>query len=89
MVVPSLRGDDPTYNVVVGAADGVRRAGIAGADAHDRERRAVQADQAGDVPDNDAEEAQEERHRRGVRLWGHLRESIKAYSSPSRAVLTD
>ncbi len=53
-----------TYDVVVGAADSLGRASVATADADDRERRAVQADKASDVPEDDAEQTQEQVARR-------------------------
>ena len=49
-----------TYNVVVSAADSVRRACVAGADTYDGDGRAVEANLPSHVLDNDAEEAQEE-----------------------------
>ena len=49
-----------TYNVVVGAADGLGRAGVATANTDDGEGRAVQADEASDVPKDDTEQTEEQ-----------------------------
>ncbi len=56
-----------TYDVVVGAANSLGRAGVATADTDDGERRAVQADEASDVPEDDAKQTSEQVGlRRGV-----------------------
>ena len=57
-----------TYDVVVGAADSVGGAGVATSDTNDGQGRAVQADEAGDVPEDDAEQTEEQVARRRVRL---------------------
>lgn len=57
-----------TYDVVVGAADRVRRAGVAGADADHGDRRAAKANEARDVPEDNAEQAQQDVRRLGASL---------------------
>ena len=57
-----------TYVFVIGAADGLLVAGGTAASANNGQRRAGEADVAGDVTENDAEEAQKGGHCAGVRL---------------------
>ena len=61
-------GVQRTYNVVVGAADGFGGAGVASANTDDGEGRAVQANEASDVPKNDTEQTEEQVARRRVGL---------------------
>ena len=61
-------GPAKTYDVVVGAADGVGRARVASADADDGDGRAVEPDEPSDIPEDNPEETQEDRSRRRVRL---------------------
>lgn len=61
-------GPAKTYDVVVGAADGVGRARVASADTDDGDRRAVEPDEPSNVPEDNPEQTQEKRSRRRVRL---------------------
>ena len=67
-------GVQRTYNVVVGAADGLGRAGVASANTDDGDGRAVQADEASDVPEDDTEQTEEQvaRRRVGLQTSGHM-----------------
>lgn len=58
-----------THSLGVGAADGGRRAGSAVANADDIDRRASQAEQAGDGPEDDAEQSRQQVSLRGRALW--------------------
>ena len=51
-----------THDVVVLAADGLGRALVAGADADDGDRGAVEPDKRVDALEDDAEQAEQERH---------------------------
>lgn len=59
-----------TYHRVVLAADRVGRALGAAGDANDGDGRAVDAEEDGEVREDDAQQAQEETARSGARLWG-------------------
>ena len=54
---------------VVLAANGLGAARVAGADADDGDRRAVEADEDVDALDDDAEQAEEERRSGAAGLW--------------------
>lgn len=60
--------NERTYEAVVLAADGVGAARAARADTDDGDRGAVQADDSGDVLDDDPKEAQDRGGRLGARL---------------------
>lgn len=57
-----------THDVVVGAADRIGGAGVPTANANDGEGRAVQANEARDVPEDDSEQAEQEVARSGRSL---------------------
>ena len=58
-----------TYDVVVGATDGVGGAAIARTNTNDVDGRALEADEASDVSEDDAEEPEQDVRRSGVRLY--------------------
>lgn len=60
--------DKRTYEAVVLAADGVGAARVACTDTYDGDRGAAEADDSGDVLDDDPEEAQDRGGRLGARL---------------------
>ncbi|KAJ8455410.1 hypothetical protein ONZ51_g12475 [Trametes cubensis] len=57
-----------TYNVVVGAADCIGRARVARTNTNYVDGRAVEPDEPSDVPEDDAEEPEQDVRRSGVRL---------------------
>ena len=66
-----------THDVVVLAADDVRAARVAGADADDGDGRAVEADERVDALEDDAEQAEEERRSRVAGLLWCVRRACQ------------